>query len=87
MNKTPWSGHQLKIIYPQEQTLSGDRLYRMFQDAVNNDECPEMPATFEDALEVAEEYLDITIEGRKGDNSNENSLYQAQYAYACGYYD
>lgn len=87
MNKSPWHHRKVDISYPDYGTISGDRLYIMFQDAIVNGELDQMPEDWEHALMIAEDYLDITIIGKVSRDWQPDRLYRAQYDYACGYHD
>jgi hypothetical protein len=56
-----YAHHKVNLLYPEERTIYGDKLVGWLSDAVANDECPRMPENWEDALDLANEYLDITI--------------------------
>lgn len=88
---SPWHDKSVSIMYPEDRTVSGDTLYGWYQDAIANGDMPKelMPQSWAEALELAEDYLDVTLRASQGyDKANASDmLYQAQYAYACGYYD
>jgi hypothetical protein len=82
---------KVRILYPQDRVISAKKLLGWIKDAVASGECPHLPEDWQHCLELANEYLDITLatgyDNTLSNGGNDNALYDAQYAHACGYQD